>query len=95
MIWSNILELLINFKLEFATLAWTITPFGPYGFYKQVNNSGQLEFKSLKVVGINNGATCYETPNEVVVFIGNVLPPNSNNDIYLADTPEDGGVTCA
>lgn len=90
MIWSNILELLINFKLEFATLAFNMTPFGPYGFYKQVNNSGQLEFKSLKLVSINNGVgLCYETPNEVVVFIGNVLPPNSNNDIYLADTPED------
>ncbi len=89
MIWSNILELLINFKLEFATLAWTITPFGPYGFYKQVNNLGQLEFKSLKIASINNGALCYETDNEVVVFIGNTLPPNSNNDIYLADTPED------
>lgn len=90
MIWSNILELLINFKLEFATLAFNMTPFGPYGFYKQVNNSGQLEFKSLKLVSVNNGVgLCYETPNEVVVFIGNVLPPNSNNDIYLADTPED------
>jgi hypothetical protein len=89
MIWGNILDLLINFKLEFLTLGFTFTPFGPFGFYKQVNNQGQLEFKSLKIVGVDNGAFCYETENEVVVYIGNLLPPDSNNDIYLADTPED------
>jgi hypothetical protein len=87
MIWNEIIEFIGYFFNDATglTFAFSLTPYGPYSLFAGKDSNGDLQFKSIRFLGVNQQFWANDTGNEIQMIVGSLPPAGQQpQDIYFA-----------